>query len=425
MLDRNLIRRDPEFVRAQCLRKGVNAPVDEFIRVDTEWRRVKSAMDEQKAEMNRVSKSIGQLMANGQKEEAAKAREAAGALKATIQGLEEQVRTLEAELEAIELDFPNLPHESVPDGKSEEDNVVIRTWGEAHRASKEPVPHWEIAERLGLIDFERGVKITGSGFVVYTGAGARLVRSLINFMLHVQTTQHGYTEVWPPALVNAESLVGTGNLPKFEEDLYKSRDDFYLIPTAEVPVTNLYRGEILPEGDLPIKLCAYTPCFRREAGAAGRDTRGILRTHQFDKVELVQFVHPDHSYEALESLTQEAEAILQQLGLHYRVIVLCTGDMGEKGCKTYDLEVWSPGAERYLEVSSCTNFEAYQARRARIRYRAEGGPEPLHILNGSGLAVPRLLAALLETYYSEDTNSVRIPEALVPFFGSDSIVAPA
>ncbi|MBX3095607.1 MAG: serine--tRNA ligase [Fimbriimonadaceae bacterium] len=421
MLDRNLIRKEPEFVRAQALRKGVNAPVDEFLSCDNQFRQIKVQSDEKKAEMNRISKSIGTFMAQGKKEEAEAAKAEAAALKSSVQELETQERELEERLGEIELLFPNLPHESVPDGKSEEDNVVIREW--QAKPDKEHVPHWDICEKLGLADFERATKITGSGFIVYTGAGARLVRSLINFMLSHQTVNNDYKEIWPPAMVNEASLIGTGNLPKFEEDLYKTRDDFYLIPTAEVPVTNLYRDEILDLEQLPIKLAAYTPCFRREAGAAGRDTRGVLRTHQFDKVELVQFVAPETSYEALESLTQNAEDILQLLGLHYRVIVLCTGDMGEKGSKTYDLEVWSPGVERYLEVSSCTNFEAYQSRRARIRMRREkGGPtEPVHILNGSGLAVPRLLAALLETYYDSASNSVRIPPALVPFFGSETI----
>jgi len=423
VLDRNLIRKDPEFVRAQCRRKGVEPPVDDFLAVDAEFRQTKVQADEKKAAMNRISKSIGSLMAQGDRDAAEAAKQEAATLKTDVQALESREKELEARLEEIELLFPNLPHESVPDGKTEADNVVVRDW--QAKPEREPVPHWEICERLGLADFERATKITGSGFVVYTGAGARLVRALINFMLTHQTTQNGYREVWPPAMVNAASLVGTGNLPKFEEDLYKTRDDFYMIPTAEVPVTNLYRDEIIDINQLPIKLAAYTPCFRREAGAAGRDTRGVLRTHQFDKVELVHFVTPETSYDALESLTKDAEDILQLLGLHYRVLLLCTGDMGEKGSKTYDLEVWSPGVERYLEVSSCTNFEAYQARRARVRMRREkGGPtEPLHILNGSGLAVPRLLSALLETYYIAAENVVSIPTPLVPFFGAERITA--
>lgn len=423
MLDRNLIRKDPEFVRAQCRRKGVEAPIDEFLAVDAEFRQTKVQSDEKKAAMNRLSKSIGSLMAQGDRTGAEAAKQEAAALKVEVQALESREKELEARLEELELLFPNLPHASVPDGQSEADNVVVREW--QAKPAREAIPHWEICERLGLADFERAAKITGSGFVVYIGAGARLVRALINFMLTHQTTQNGYREVWPPAMVNEASLIGTGNLPKFEEELYKTRDDFYLIPTAEVPVTNLYRDEILDLAQLPIKLAAYTPCFRREAGAAGRDTRGVLRTHQFDKVELVQFVAPETSYDALESLTNDAEDILQLLGLHYRVLLLCTGDMGEKGAKTYDLEVWSPGVERYLEVSSCTNFEAYQARRARIRMRREkGGPtEPVHILNGSGLAVPRLLSALLETNYNASENFVSVPMPLVPFFGSERITA--
>lgn len=422
MLDRNRIRREPEVVRAAIRRKGVEPPVDEFLAADSAWRDAVAKLDQLNAESNRISKSIGQLMAQGKKEEAEAAKAETASLKAALKELEPRERELEAALRDIELRFSNLPHPSVPDGRDENDNVVLREWGEEPTFTEAPVPHWDIATELGLIDFERATKISGSGFSVYTRWGARLQRALISFMLDLQTRENGYDEVYPPALVTAQSLEGTGNLPKFEEDLYKTRDDLYLIPTAEVPVTNLYRDEILDGTDLPIKLAAYTPCFRREAGAAGRDTRGILRTHQFDKVELVRFELPEQSYDALEALTLDAESVLQALGLRYRVIVLCAGDMGEKGCKCYDIEVWAPGVGKWLEVSSCTNFEDYQARRSGIRFRREQGakPEFVHILNGSGTAVPRLMAALLESYRLP-TGDVAIPEPLRPYLGTSTL----
>ncbi|MCU0316790.1 MAG: serine--tRNA ligase [Fimbriimonadaceae bacterium] len=420
MLDRKLIRENPDFVKEAALRKGVVAKVDEFLGTDTLWRKATHELGEANAEMNRISKTIGQLMGQGKKEEADAAKSQTAELKARIKELEEDERFHEAELCKLELTFPNLPHPSVPDGKTPEENVTVKEWGDKVLASKN---HTEIASELGLIDFERASKVTGSGFAVYTGLGAKLQRALINFMLDFQVEHNGYREVAPPALVTSQSLVGTGNLPKFAEDLYKCEgDDLWLIPTAEVPVTNLYRDEILDLIDMPYKLAAYTPCFRREAGAAGKETRGIQRTHQFDKIELVKYVLPEWSYEELESLVTDAEDILQALGLHYRVLLLCAGDMGEKGCKCYDLEVWAPGEGRYLEVSSCTNFEAYQARRSNIRFRRAPGekPEFVHILNGSGLAVPRLMIALLETYRQED-GSILIPEPLRSYMGTDVI----
>ena len=376
--------------------------------------------------MNVLAKSIGALMGQGKATEAEDAKAKTSGLKAEIKELEDQDRDLEAALAEIELKFPNLPHETVPDGADAEANVVVREWGEKPTFAEPPLPHFEIALEHGLIDFERATKVSGSGFAVYTGAGARLHRALVQFMLDLQAGQNGYAEVYPPALVLRESLVGTGNLPKFEEDLYKATDDLYLIPTAEVPVTNLYRDEVLDWTDLPLKLAAFTPCFRREAGAAGRETRGILRTHQFEKVELVKFVLPETSYDELESLVTDAEAVLQALGLHYRVLLLSAGDMGDKGCKCYDLEVWSPGEGRYLEVSSCTNFEAYQSRRANVRFRRGQGekPEFVHILNGSGLAVPRLFAALIETYRLSDSGDIVVPEALKPYVGADVLTRP-
>lgn len=423
MLDRKLIRENPELVRRGAQRKGIEAPVDLFMAVDTEWREVKHQLDQANADSNRISKSIGQLIGQGDKEGAEAAKAQTGELKAKIKALEEQERELEERLHAIELKFPNMPHDSTPDGLTAEDNVVVREWGEKPTFAEGPVNHQQIAEELGLIDFERGAKISGSGFPVYTGIGARLQRALINFMINFQTENNGYDEVYPPALVLSKSLVGTGNLPKFADDLYQADEDLWLIPTAEVPVTNMYRDEILAGTDLPTKLAAYSPCFRKEAGAAGRDTRGILRMHQFDKIELVQYVLPEDSYDALERLVNDAESILQALGLHYRVLLLCAGDMGDKGCKCYDLEVWAPGEDRYLEVSSCTNFEAFQARRANIRFRreAQAAPEFVHILNGSGLAVPRLMVALLESGRLANGDVV-LPQALWPYMGGIEVI---
>lgn len=396
--------------------------VDEFTRVDTEWRALRVELEEKNAERNRISKSIGQLMAQKKVDEANEAKAQAKALSDSIPALEARDRELEAALRAVELDFPNLPHESVPDGADETQNPVIRSWGEQPTFAEAPAPHWEVGEKLGLIDLPRGAKISGSGFVVYTGLGARLQRALFTFMLDVQTLKNGYKEIYPPYLVNSASLIGTGNLPKFEDDLYKADEDLYLIPTAEVPVTNMYRDEILDGNDLTIKLAGYSGCFRKEAGAAGKDTRGVLRIHQFDKVEMVKFCKPEDSYNELESLVSDAESILQALGLHYRVIELCTGDIGAKGAKAYDVEVWAPGVGRYLEISSCTNFEAYQSRRANIRFRREQGakPEFVHILNGSGLACPRLFAAILESFQQPD-GTVVVPEALRPYVGAEKL----
>lgn len=424
MLDRDLIRHNSDLVREGIRRKHLEeGVVDRFLALDEEFRRITRETNDLQAEMNRIAKSIGALMGQGKKEEANEAKTQAAHLKDRVKTLEDLLRDVAGRLRDIELQFPNLPHASAPDGKDESENVVIRTWGEPMAAESVPA-HWEIAEKLKLLDLPRGAKISGSGFALYTGWGARLQRSLFSYMVDHQTTNNGYQEVYPPFLVNRASLIGTGNLPKFEEDLYKTNDDLYLIPTAEVPVTNIFRDEILEASDLPTRYAAYSGCFRREAGAAGKDTRGLLRIHQFDKVELVKFVKPEDSYAELESLVADAESILQALGLHYRVIELCTGDLGAKGCKCYDVEVWSPGVGRYLEISSCTNFEAYQSRRANIRFRreSESAPEFVHILNGSGLATPRLFAALVETYYQAD-GSVLIPEPLRHYMGTDRIPA--
>jgi seryl-tRNA synthetase len=423
MLDRELIRNHPEAVKAGIARKGLDASiVDEFSRIDTEYRRVRTENDESRAESNRFSKAIGQLMAQGKREEAEEAKAKSKALKDAATSGEGTEKELEAALRKVELEIPNLPHASVPDGKDESENVVVRSWGEQPVFGEAPQAHWDIAERLGLIDLPRGAKISGSGFVVYTGPGARLQRALFSFMIDHQTLKNGYREIYPPYIVNSASLIGTGNLPKFEEDLYKVDDDLYLIPTAEVPLTNLYRDEILDAADLTIKLAGYSGCFRKEAGAAGKDTRGIQRIHQFDKVEMVKFCLPENSYDELETLTADAEGILQALGLHYRVLEICTGDIGAKGCKQYDVEVWSPGVGRYLEISSCSNFEAYQARRANIRFRRAQGekPEHVHILNGSGLACPRLFSAILESFQQPD-GGVIIPDLLRPYIGQSTL----
>lgn len=418
MLDRTLLRTHPDLVREGARLKRVEAPLDAFLRLDEAWRALLSELQTNQAEMNRLSKSIGALMGAGKKEEAEQAKAQTGALKEAVQAGEQRQRELESELTALELRVPNIPHSSVPHGESEEDNVVVRTWGEPARIEN-PRPHWEIAEDLGLLDLARGAKIAGSGFIVYTGWGARLQRALINFMIDHQTLQNGYREIFPPYIVNDQSLLGTGQLPKFEEDLYKVDEGMYLVPTAEVPVTNLYRDEILDAADLTLKLAAYSGCFRKEAGAAGKDTRGLLRVHQFDKVELVKLTKPEDSKAELEALVGDAEQVLQALGLHYRVSEMCTAELGFSNAKQYDLELWAPGVGKYLEISSCSDFEAFQARRANIRFRRAQGekPEFVHTLNGSGLACPRLFASILETFLQPD-GSVTVPEALRPYVGA-------
>jgi seryl-tRNA synthetase len=425
MLDRELIRKNPDLVRQGIQRKRLDASiVDEFLSVDSEFRQITTETGKLQAEANQTAKSIGALKGQGKHDEAEVAKVNAAELKKQVAEMEAKQRELEAKLGQIELELPNIPHESAPDGDNETQNPVVREWGVKPTFGFPPKPHWEIADQHQLFDLPRGAKITGSGWVVYTGMGAKLQRALFNFMIDFQTEKNGYAEIYPPFVVNRESLVGTGNLPKFEDDLYKTQDDFFLIPTAEVPVTNLYRDEILDAAQLPIKHAAFSGCFRREAGAAGKDTRGLLRIHQFDKVEMVQFVEPSTSYEELEKMVNDAESILQALGLHYRVIELCTGDMGAKATKIYDVEVWAPGVDKYLEISSCGNFGDYQSRRANIRYRPEANakPEFVHILNGSGLATPRLFAAILESFQRED-GSVVIPEALRPYFGREEIAS--
>jgi len=375
--------------------------------------------DRLRNEQNQASQQIQALKKAGQ--DASEILQKMKSVSERLKQIAPETEKLEETLQDLLLEIPNLPHSSVPIGQSEEENQEIRTWGEIPKFEFEAQHHWDLGEALGILDFERGAKIAGSRFTLYRGAGARLERALINFMLEVQTKERGYEEVLPPFLVNAKSLLGTGQLPKFEEDLFKTTNGFYLVPTAEVPVTNIFQDEILKQGDLPISLTAYTPCFRSEAGSYGKDVRGLIRQHQFNKVELVKFTQPESSYEELEKLTQDAESILQKLGLPYRVVALCTGDLGFSSAKTYDLEVWLPGQNCYREISSCSNFEAFQARRAKIRFKDEKGKNRfVHTLNGSGLAVGRTLVAILENYQQAD-GSVVVPEALREFMGIDRI----
>lgn len=415
MIDIKLIRSKPEFVkeRLSTRDKSYEKLVDEILAVDEERRRLISEVEKLKAEKNSLSKDIGLLYREGKKGEAEKLKEEVHAKNKKIEILERELKDVEKRFNYLLLSVPNLPHQSVPIGEDEEDNVEIRRWGEPRKFDFEPLPHWEIGEKLGILDFERGAKLAGSRFTVMYGKAAKLERALINFMLDIHTSQHGYTEVWTPVLVKPQILTGTGQLPKFEEDLYKICDeDLYLLPTAEVSLTNLHAGEILKEEDLPKYYTAYTPCFRREAGSHGKDVRGILRQHQFDKVELVKIVKPEDSYNELEKLVNEAEKILQLLELPYRVVELCTGDLGFSAAKTYDIEVWVPSQKRYREISSCSNTEDFQARRARIRYKdKEGKNRFVHTLNGSGLAVGRTLLAIMENYQRED-GDFDIPEVL-------------
>jgi seryl-tRNA synthetase len=396
-----------------------------FPALDQRRRELLTETERLKNRRNTVSQEVAKIKREGGDAEAliVEMREVGDRIKE----LDDEVRELEGRIEQILIAIPNIPHESVPVGASEEDNVEIRRVGEPPAFTFEPKSHWEIADRLGILDFESAARTTGSRFVFYRGLGARLERALISFMMDLHADRHGYEEVLPPYLVHRESLIGTGQLPKFEEDLFKVEGtEFFLIPTAEVPVTNLYRETILDASDLPKNFVAYSACFRAEAGAAGRDTRGLIRQHQFNKVELVKYVKPEDSYAELEKLTAEAEQVLKALGLPYRVIVLCTGDMGFASAKTYDIEVWLPSYGTYREISSCSNFEDFQARRANIRFRREpkAKPEFIHTLNGSGLAVGRTVAAILENYQQED-GSVLIPEALRPYMGGLDAIRPA
>jgi seryl-tRNA synthetase len=418
MLDIKLIREKPDFVRQRLATRGRGdeARIAEIAALDEQRRKLVVESDNLKAERNKVSKEIGALKSKGQ--DAGAQMSAMKEVGARIAALDAGVAGLDEKLQQILLMIPNLPHESVAVGKVPADNPEVRRWGEAPKFAFPAKPHWDIGEKLGILDFARATKISGSGFILYKGAGAQLERALINWLLDLHTREHGYTEVSPPFLINRAAMIGTGQLPKFEEDMYRLRDeDMYLAPTAEVPVANIHREEVLRETELPIRYCAYTPCFRREAGAAGKQTRGMIRVHQFDKVELIKFVKPESSYDELEKLVANAQRVLQLLGLHYRVVLLCTGDMGFASAKTYDIEVWAPGQNAYLEVSSCSNCEDFQARRANIRFKgADGKNRFVHILNGSGTALARLYVALLETYQQAD-GSVKIPEILLPYMG--------
>ncbi len=421
MLDLAFVRDHLEIVEEKLRQRGAN-PVEAlggFKEIDARRRQAITKAETLKAQRNRTTEEIARL--KKAKQDAAALIEENKPLRAQIEELEKEVEVEDSALRQIMTTLPNLPHDSVPVGKDEHDNKVVRTWGEPRKLDFEPKPHWEIGEGLGVLDLERAAKLSGARFAVYWDSGARLERALANFMLDLHTGQHGYTEVLPPYLVNADSMYGTGQLPKFEQDLFKvphGEKNLYLIPTAEVPVTNLYRDETIDATRLPMSLTAYTPCFRSEAGSYGKDVRGIIRQHQFQKVELVKFARPEESEAEHEKLTRDAEEVLQKLGLHYRTVLLCTGDMGFSSAKTYDLEVWLPGQQLYREISSCSNFDSFQARRANIRYRPEGKSktEYVHTINGSGLAVGRTWVAVVENYQQPD-GTVLIPDVLKPYMG--------
>jgi len=414
MLDLGFVRDHLELVKQKMRERGLPDLLDNFENTDRERRRFLVEAESRKARRNKVSDEIASL--KKQKQDASALIAEMKQLGAEIQELDAQAKAYDDQLREVLRNIPNVPHPSVPVGTGPSDNQEIRRWGEPRPFDFEPKAHWDLGPALGLLDFDRAAKIAGARFAVYTGLGAKLERALANFMLDVHTREPGYTEVLPPFIVNSASLYGTGNLPKFAADLFKLEGtDYWLIPTAEVPVTNLYRDEVLDAGQLPIKLCAWTACFRSEAGSYGKDTRGIIRQHQFQKVELVKFALPEKSYDELESLTHDAEVILQRLGLAYRVVVLCTADLGFSSAKTYDLEVWLPSSGEYKEISSCSNFESFQARRANLRFRRGAGKtEFLHTLNGSGLAIGRTWLAVIENYQQAD-GSVIIPDALRPY----------
>ncbi len=411
MIPLQRLRDDPESIREGARLKGEHAPIDEILELDARARRLRTEVETLRAEQKRASAQIRGAPSPEQ-------RTTLGGLKQRIQSGETELATLEGEVEQLLLHVPNPPHDSVPHGKDDADNVVVRTWGEPARFDFAPRTHYELGEALGIFDFERAAKISGARFAVLRGDGARLQRALVTFFLDVATTEHGYSEVAPPYLVRRSAMVGAAQLPKFEDDAYKTDDDLFLIPTAEVPVTNLYADEILDGATLPIAHVAFTPCWRREAGAAGKDTRGYVRLHQFDKVEMVRFTTPQRSLDELELLTGHAEALLQRLGIAHRVLLMCSGDMGFAQWKKYDVEAWAPGMQRWLEVSSCSVFGDFQARRAQIRFRTVGGERPqfVHTLNGSGLAVPRTLDAVLETFQQAD-GTVLVPPVLQPYMG--------
>ncbi|MFQ3318025.1 MAG: seryl-tRNA synthetase [Natronomonas sp.] len=442
MLSRQFVRQNPEEVRRALDTKGVDVDLDHILDIDEEWRELKAEGDNLRHQRNEVSSKIGELKREGDEEEAEEAIERSQELKEELEAVEERADELEAELERALLKLPNVPHPDAPVGGDESDNVEVDRWGFDDRRDlpKAVIPHYDLGEELDILDFERGAKVSGGGFYFAKGEGARLEHALVQFMLDLHRDEHDYTDVFPPLPVNSASMRGTGQFPKFIEDAYRlggsndedyDDDDLWLLPTAEVPVTNMYRGEILLDDDLPIKHQAYSPNFRREAGEHGTETRGIVRVHQFNKVEMVNFVRPEHSYDRLDGLLDEATAVLEALGLPYRVLEMCTGDMGFTQAKKYDVEVWAPGDDmetgpevggRWLEVSSVSNFEEFQARRAGIQYRPEQheSAEYIHTLNASGVAVPRVVVAILEYYQNED-GTVDVPEPLQPYMGTDVI----
>lgn len=425
MIDLKLLREDPDRLRRGLQAKGAHIDLDRMIELDNQRRTLSRQVDDLNTRRNDASKSIGQRIKAGENPEAAKAE--VRDLGDRIKAAEDELAAVETELNGLALLVPNTPHASTPVGTGEADNIVAGQWGDKPRFDFAPKPHWELGEALDIVDLARGTKLSGSGFYCLKGLGSRLERALVCWFIDVHTRQYGYTEIMPPYLVNSKTMTGTGQLPKMAEDMYKvtadnGADDLWLIPTAEVPVTNLYQDEILDGARLPIYHCAFSPCFRREAGSYGKDVRGFTRVHQFHKVEMVKFVKPSTSYDELETLRAQAESLLQGLGLHYRVVSLCTADLSFSASKCYDLEVWAPGMDRYLEVSSCSNFEDFQARRANIRFKADAKSKPqfVHTLNGSGLALPRCVIAIMETYQQAD-GTIQVPEVLRPYMGCDVI----
>jgi len=424
MLDIKFVRENQELVQAMLKDRGYDMEIQSILAFDHDRRQIIQEVESLKHERKVVSDQVAQMKKKG--EDASEIISRMRQVSQRIKELDQKLGQVEDQLEQALLLIPNVPHETVPFGKDEQDNPVVKRWGEITKLSFTPKPHWELGENLGILDFERAAKMTGARFTLYWGLGARLERALINFMLDLHTTKHGYHEVLPPFMVNSSAMTGTGQLPKFKEDLFKLEDwDYYLVPTAEVPVTNIYMNEILAEDDLPLRFTAYTPCFRSEAGSYGKDTRGLIRQHQFNKVELVKFTTPEQSYEELESLLLDAEEVLQELQLPYQVVTLCTGDLGFAAAKTYDIEAWMPGQQAFREISSCSNFEDFQSRRTNIRYRPRNKKKIAfpYTLNGSGLAVGRTLVAILENWQQED-GSVVIPPALRSYMGGTKVIAP-
>lgn len=425
MLDPKTIRANPDQIRQSLKHRCADDSVlNEFLEADELRRKVLTEAESLKAQRNTVSEQISRMKRAGQDAtaEIARMREVSDRIKE----LDAEVREIDERVDAAAMVIPNPPHDSVPIGKDDSDNPIIRNWGEPRKFDFAPVPHWDLAGKLGMVDFERGARLAGSGFILYTGWGARLERALINFMIDLHVSKHGYKEVTTPFVANRPTMTGTGQLPKFEFDMYRMPDDdLFLIPTSEVTITNIFQGEIIDADKLPMNMTAYSPCFRREAGAAGKDTRGLLRVHQFDKVEMVKICRPETSWDEHEKLTSNAEDVLQALGLPYRVKLLCTGDMGFSAAKTYDLEVWAPGVEQWLEVSSCSNCVDFQARRMNTRFRPDVGakPEFVHTLNGSGVALPRTVIAVMENYQQED-GSIVVPEVLRPYMGGIEVIRP-